>query len=1188
MSNVRRATAAPQRVVGIGASAGGLDALKRLVASLPIDTGLAYVVLQHLPPSQIGQLAMLLASTTTMPVIDVVSGHRIKPNTILVVPPHVAACLLRGALVLRASKPGVRPRLPIDGLLRSLADVLGERAIGVVLSGSAQDGTEGLRAIHDVGGLTFAQDPATAQFDDMPRSAIAAGVVEAVLAPEAIGAELAALGGLVDRAPATPAPAPVASAIDRVLVQLREASGIDFTSYKRSTIERRLARRIAKHHLATLEDYSKYLAEHRDEAAAVYEDLLIHATEFFRDPGVFDAIAERILPAILDGKGEDAPLRVWVPGCSTGEEVYSFAIVALEQLGTSGRQLQLFGSDLSERAIETARRGHYSESIASKVSPERLQRFFRREDGGYRINRDVRERCVFVRHDLVNDPPFSKLDIVSCRNLLIYLGPALQKRAIPILHYALNQPGYLILGPAETIAGFESLFSTIDGEARIYGRKPAPRAALTFPITGRTDPLPRRTATRSVVDVERDVDHLLLARYAPACVVVDDNLDVVQFRGRTGPYLETPAGQPQLGLLRMARDGLAPQLPLAVQKARRSDAPVRMEIIVVREHGHQHRFHLEVVPLRGSLEAKRYVLLVFEDATGKPAGKKLRATTVRRGRESNEVVRARQELEATKEYLHSIVAQHHATSEELGITNEELQSANEELQSSNEELQTAKEELQSTNEELETVNDELQHGNRLLHEANDDLVNVLASVDIAIIIVDTERRVRRFTPRARSVMKLIAGDLGRPIADLQPSVTIPGLDAAIATVVETLAVHEAEVRDHDGTSYRMQIRPYRTADDKISGAVIAFVDITALRAARERAKAIVSTVPTPLVVLDDRLRVISANAAFCSSFRTVESDALGRGLLEIGAWGSRTLRDELAAVATHGTTVHELAVDWHGVDRGDVRALVLTATPIPPAEGGRSILVGIADTTLERRLKLAQVAATQERDAFLDAVSHELRTPLSAILLWAEALRDLEPGDPRRTQAIDTITQSARAEAQLVDDLLELALSRSAKLSIHLTPIDPSTIVQAAVSGERLAASGKQIEITTAIASGSTIEADPRRLRQIVTNLVSNAVKFTPAGGKVWVALDVANGAMKLSVRDTGPGIAPQLLPRVFEPFSQGDQSSTRAHRGLGIGLALVRHFVERQHGTIEVTSPGEGLGTTFTVRLPASSPGAS
>jgi two-component system CheB/CheR fusion protein len=1173
----RRDRKQPQRVVGVGASAGGLDALMRLVARIPIDSGLAFVVLQHLPPSQRGALASRLASATSLPVIDVETGHRVEPDTILVVPPHTAARLYRGALVLRTSGDGERPRMPIDSLFRSLADVLHERAVGVVLSGTANDGTAGLRAIQAAGGLTFAQEPATAQFDEMPRTAIAAGVAEIVASPAEIGDELGAI--------ARPIPTPAGDhtvgttpAIERVLEQLREASGIDFTSYKRSTIERRLARRLAKHHLASLADYSAYLVVHPGEASAVYEDLLIHVTEFFRDAPVLDRVIDLVC-ADARAQPADTPVRVWVPGCSTGEEVYSIAILLRERLGEH-RQIQLFGSDLSEHAIEAARRGYYRDSIATQVGPERLAAYFRRESGGYRIRAEIRERCVFARHDVVTDPPFSKLNLVSCRNVLIYLGASLQQRVIPQFHYALAQPGYLLLGRAETIGNFEMLFSTVDADARIYARKPSGSASLTFPHVGQVIRLPWRRAVdadRSRLDVQRDVDHVLLARYAPPCVVVDDELDVVQFRGRTGPYLEAPPGQPQLNLLRMARDGLASVLPLAINKARRNDAPVRHEHLVVRDHGQAHAFNLEVVPLRNS-DAKRHFLVLFEPAV--PTARRTPAAGKPARADRGELNRVREELAGAREYLRTVTAQHLATSEELGVANEELQSTNEEAQASNEELQTAKEELQSTNEELETVNDELHRGNAQLREANDDLVNVLASVDIAIIIVDATRCVRRFTPKARSVMKLIPGDIGRPIADLQLRVVAPELDAEIAQVIETLAVYDAEVRDAQGMSYRMQIRPYYTADHAISGAVIAFVDITALRAARDHATAIVEAVPAPLVVLDARLRIRSANAAFFATFDVSSHDAIGRALLDLGVWSDPGLRERLEAVLASGAGFDDVDVEHRGT--AGSRMLVLGARAFPPANGEQSILVGIADVTEGRRLEREREAAQRERDTFLDAVSHELRTPLSAIMLWAQALQGIGHDDPRRVFALDTIIDAAQTEARIVDDLLDLAISRSRQLTVKLESADPAAIVLAAVDAARADASAKHLVLETELAPGRMILVDPRRLSQIATKLISNAIKFTPAGGEVSVSLAMRDAMMELQVRDNGAGIAAESLPHVFDPFG-ADRASTRSHAGLGIGLALVRHLVERHDGTIQVLSPGEGLGTTFVVRIPTS-----
>jgi two-component system CheB/CheR fusion protein len=1157
----------PQRVVGIGASAGGLEALKQLVIHLPVDTGLAFVVLQHLPPSQIGQLTRLLASWATLPVSDVRPRHHVEPNTILVVPPHTSAALSRGSIVLRASRAGARPRRPIDGLLSSLASVLGDRAIGVVLSGTANDGTEGLRAIRAAGGLTIAQDPSTAQFDEMPRSAIAAGVADTVASPGHIADAIAGLA----RA-AAPSRARRASPIDSVLVQLREASGIDFTSYKRSTIERRLERRLAKLGLTTLEQYSAYLEAHTDEARKVYEDLLIHVTEFFRDGTLLERLVAHVVPHVSD-RPADAPVRVWVPGCSTGEELYSLAILLIEAFGPE-RPLQLFGSDLSEKAIETARAGRYSGTAVAQLSAARMERFFRREDGGYRIARDVRDRCVFVRHDLVSDPPISKLDLISCRNLMIYLGPELQQRIVPLFHYALNQPGFLLLGRGEALPGFESMFELVDSEARIYARKKAVRASLTFPLAGQLgrQPWRRGDALRSHHDVQADVDRVLLARYAPPSVLVDDNLDVIQFRGSTGEFLEAPSGQPQLNVLKMARDSLVSELPLVLQRARTRDIPVRKDNLSVNARGRTIRFNLEVIPLRAGPDVPRHFLIVFEPIEAKaPRGRASSPKPIARG----ETARLREELAATKEYLHTMVVQHRVTGEELGVVNEELQSTNEELQSTNEELQTAKEELQSTNEELETVNEELQHGNALLREVNDDLINVLASVEIAIIMVDNDRHVRRFTPRARAMVNLIPTDIGRPIADLKPIVAAPWLDDEIARVIETLAVHEAEVDHPDGTSYRMQIRPYRTADHKIAGAVVTFVDITALRAARDFTASIVEAVPTPLAVIDRGLRVRTANRTFRAAFGAPAD----RELRELGDWRSPDLEARLRAAFDSDHGFDDVEVDFHGAH--GVRALRLGARVLPGSVNRGLLLLGIADITEERAVEAAGEAAAREHDAFLDAVSHELRTPLSAILLWAQALRGLAPDDPRRVEALDTIVESAQAEARLIDDLIELAMSRTGELRVSIETVDAGSALESAVASVREQADEKRLALEVELASRPKIRADARRLQQILGALIGNAIKFTPSGGRVHLAMTAADGKMELRIRDTGEGIPREFLPHVFEAFSQTDRSTTRPHRGLGVGLALVRHLVVRQGGTIDVASAGHGEGATFTVRLP-------
>ncbi|MEP6862435.1 MAG: chemotaxis protein CheB [Deltaproteobacteria bacterium] len=1182
MARARRGDSKAQRVVGIGASAGGLEAVRQLLAALPDDTGLALVVLQHLPPSQIGKLAGLLAASTKLRVIDAVDGHRVAPNTVVVVPPRTSASLVRGSLVLRVASGGVRPRQPIDGLFASLASALGARAIGVVLSGTANDGTAGLRAIREAGGMTIVQDPSTAQFDEMPRSALADHVPELVLAPAEIGARLAAT--LTD-APRTEVAVDRSQDTVRMLELLREASGIDFTSYKRSTIERRLSRLLARRKFASLDEYASFLTAHPDEVRTLYEDLLIHVTEFFRDDTVLDVAATRVAELVAN-RPRELPVRVWVPGCSTGEEVYSIAMLLIEQLGEQ-RPIQLFGTDLSENAIEIARRGRYPATISKCVGVKRLARFFQRDEHGYRIRHDIRERCVFVRHDLVTDPPFSKLDLVSCRNVLIYLGPPLQHRVVPTLHYALNQPGLLILGRAETIAGFETLFSTLDADARIFARKPAARALITFPGALQLGRLSTRRIddpARTRMILQRDVDHLLLSRYAPACIVVDDQLDIVQFRGRTGPYIEHPPGQPQVNILRMAREELAVHLRHALQRAQRTGEPVRKVGIRMGDRGRARRIDIEVVPVRTEAEQERHYAIVFEDSSLRVAVPPGPARG--RSKDHGETSRLRQELEATKEYVSSISAQHVAASEELGIVNEELQSTNEELQSTNEELQTAKEELQSANEELETVNDELQRGNVQLRETNDDLINVLDSVDIAIIIVDTQRRIRRFTPSARAVLKLLQTDVGRPIADLQPALPVPELAQAIEAAIEALAIHDSEVRAEGGTCYRMQVRPYRTADRRIDGAVITFVDITELRrsadlarAARDFAGSVVRTVPSPLVVVDDALKVRLANPAFVTAFDGA-GDPTARKLLELGEWRSDGLADRLRGVIASEVAIAGLEIEHRGASP-TFQSYALDASPIVPSDGRRFLLLGLADITARKQLEHARRTAELERDAFFAALSDELRTPLSAILLWVDVLRGLAVDDPRRTSALETIAEAARLEARMVDDLLELALSHAGELKVELVPLAPAVPVLGAVAMLRNQADSRGVELVAHLDEECRIAGDAHRLQQITVQLISNALAFTGEGGMIEVSLAVANRIVELAVSDNGSGIAAEFLPRVFEPFSQQDRSATRSHRGLGIGLALVSQLVTRQLGTITVAS-ALGRGTTFKVRFSA------
>jgi len=752
-------------IVGVGASAGGLEAFTQLLEELPPDTGMAFVLIQHLDPSHPSLLVDALARATQMQVTQARDGERLEPNRIYVIPPGADLALHQGALVLftRRDEPG-RLHLPIDFFLRSLAAERGNRAIGVILSGTASDGTEGLKAIKGEDGITLVQEPTTAKFDGMPRSALDAGVVDFSLPVPALARELVRLSRHPYVAGRVLAPEEDEATRAKIFTLVRSAVGVDFGEYKTPTVDRRVARRMALRRVEGLEAYVTLLQEDPKEARCLYEDILIHVTSFFRDGDVFESLKGQVFPAILKRKAPDEPIRLWVAGCSTGEEVYSLAIALLEFLGDGSRRhpIQIFGSDISEKAIEKARLGVFSESAIKDLGDERRRRYFTKVEAGYRIDKAVRDLCVFVRHDLARDPPFSKLDLVSCRNVLIYFGQALQRRVLPMFHYALVNGGFLLLGHTESISGFTQLFTLIDKAKKVFARSSAVSALRFAPRAERHQvvvaPLPRGAASQARrVDPAKQLDRYLLSRYAPPGVLINERMEILQFRGDTGAYLRAAAGEPQSNVLKMARPGLVVALRAAVAHAKKAMGQVRTRGLVIEQGGFTKTCDLVVEPFT-RIDAKELLFVVlFENAAatrGKLARPKGPAGPKAAG-ERRRFHNLEHELAATKEYMQSLVDEQDRTNDDLNAANEELVSGNEELQSMNEELETAKEELQSTNEELVTVNDELHNRNQEVAEVNSDLINLLSTVDVPILILDANRHIRRFNPKARSILNIL-------------------------------------------------------------------------------------------------------------------------------------------------------------------------------------------------------------------------------------------------------------------------------------------------------------------------------------------------------------------------------------------------------------------------------------------------
>ena len=893
----------PFPIVAIGASAGGIEAFSALLRALPVDTGMAFVLIQHLSPVHESMLAEILARTTKMNVAEVRSDGRIEPDHVYVIPPNKNLVFASGRLELvpRTEKRG--QSRPIDHFMRSLAEGHAYKAIGVVLSGTANDGTLGLEEIKAAGGITFAQD-STAEQSGMPRSAIESGVVDFVLPPEEIAREL----GRIARHPYI-APQPVDPTVTqepgfvRILELLRQSTGVDFANYKRNTLHRRITRRMVLHKLDGLSDYIRFLQAKPDELHALYQDVLINVTSFFRNPEAYEAIKARVFPRLTEDRNRHDPLRVWTLGCSTGEEAYSLAMAYTEYAEGAGRRvpMQIFATDVNGLGIDRARTGIYSKGIVQDVSPERLRRFFVEVDGSYRIAKSIRDMVVFARQNALADPPFSRLDLVACRNMLIYLEPVLQQRLIPLLHYSLRSDGYLWLGGSETIGSYRDLFELEDAKHKIYLRKVSKRMPqLSVPSPGTRPSAGEHPRRASVAlprefgpDAQREADRLLLSRYAPAGVIISEEFEVLQFRGDTGPYLAPAPGRASLTFLKMLREGLMVSVRGALTKARREKVVVREEGLRVRSNGGWREVDVEVVPLRGAPGDSGFLVLFEEPARRAEARTREMAAEMRAASdktpaatdESNriEIARLTQELSATREYLQSVIEQQEAANEELQSANEEVQSANEELQSINEELETSKEEIQSSNEELATVNDELQNRNLELTQTNNDITNLLSSVNMALVMLGADLRIRRFTQPAEKILNLIHADVGRPLTDIKLSIDVADLDVIIADVIDNVTTYEREVQDRNERWYLLRVRPYR-AENRIDGAVIMLVDIDgikrgeqSLRESEQRFELLANSAPV-LIWVNDLEGCRFVNRAFEEFVGRTEAEIRRMGL----------------------------------------------------------------------------------------------------------------------------------------------------------------------------------------------------------------------------------------------------------------------------------------------------------------------
>ncbi len=1166
-------------VVGIGASAGGLEAFNAFLKALPADTGMAFVLIQHMDPKHESVLTALLQRATAMPVREVVDGMAVEANHVYVIPPNALMTISKGVLALAPRNPNSLRNLPIDHFLCSLADDLGSSAIGVILSGTASDGTQGLRAIKAQGGIAFAQDPESAQHKSMPLSAVTAGCVDFVLPPQRIATELAQLNGhpYLRPAPAVEDPLPSEGGeegIRKICTLLRTASGVDFRLYKPATINRRIARRMALRKLELPEQYAQLLIHDRTELNALYDDIFIHVTGFFRDPETMQALQEAVFARILSRK-EPEHIRVWVPGCSTGEEVYTIAMLLVEQIADRRSQftLQIFGTDISDRAIEHARAGIYAESSMVEVSVERQKRFFGRTDGGFQIAKPLRDICIFARHDLARDPPFSNLDLISCRNVLIYMGPVLQKRVAEAFHYALRPEGHLLLGRSESLSSYSHLFSAEDSRHKIFSRRPfsSPlRLSTPMGIRPETEPVTAKGASSTAMhDSRREAEQVILDQYAPPGLVVDPRLQIIHFQGNTRPFLQPATGEPSFHLLRMVRPELVVDLRTAIHQARKNDAEVRRSVRL-KQNGGFESVDIHVRPLKGEGGKAPDFLVIFQTMPApEPANaaeQPLRTGSRARAHASEEIALRDRELASMREQLRAMIHDHEAANEEMRAMNEEVLSSNEELQSTNEELETAKEELESSNEELTTLNDELQQRNAELTHLTDDLSNLLTGVNIPILFLDISLRIRRFTPLAGKVLNLIATDVGRPLTDIAATLEVADWSEMASRAIQRSEVVEREVRDREGHWYALRMRPYKTSEERIDGVLVALLDIDAVkrsldeaREARDFAEAIVETVREPLLVLDAGLRVVRATGSFYETFEASRDDTEGQVFFELGGgqWNIAQLRTLLEEILPRDSRFEGFEME-HDFPAIGYRRMILNARQIRRAAGGSPmILLAIEDITDRARSDIARLAAA--RDEERRRIARELHDDLVQRL--AGVAMELGGHAPKPARAPLHEKETREIQRRVVE---AAEVARRIAYQLH-----PSEVEDLGLEGA-LRAYCESFSQEHDINVGFTSRDLPEELKaeiasclyRVAQESLNNVMKHAKAQSAT-VVLEGTATLIRLLVEDQGVGFA----------------ASSR-HDGDGLGIVSMKERVRLAGGKFSITS-APGTGTRVLVEVP-------
>ncbi len=1203
----KRGTLIPRAIVGIGASAGGLEAVTELLENLSEKTGMAFVYVQHLDPTHKSLLTPILSRVSRIPVEEAKQGVHVLADHLYIIPPNKNMLIKGGSLQLATRIGGEGRLVSIDNFFRSLAADQKNRSIGVILSGNASDGILGLEAIKGEGGITFAQEEKSAKHPSMPHSAIASGAADHVLAPADIAGELVKISHhphITNVKELTPESVAFfgkerEESLQKIFAMLQAKSGVNFFQYKSPTLKRRISRRMVLHKIETLEEYVVYLKNTPAEVGMLFQDMLINVTEFFRDREVFENLKRHVFPALLKEHSKDEPLRLWSAGCSTGEEAYSLAMCLIEYLDSvkRGIPIQIFGSDLNEACIAKARTGIYPLSIAKNVSSERLRRFFTKVNGNYQISKAVRDMCVFAKQDLLNDPPFSQLDLIACRNVLIYFEPVGQKRVLPIFHYALKSTGYLVLGKSEGIGEFTDLYLPKYKTHKIYAKKASTlgRHLKTFlamdsgvvphhphtEIQARTGRAKGYTQSTSVPlllegELSKDVDRILLSQglVAPS-VVIDEDMQIVQFRGHLAPYLNFPTGKATWNLLKMAHEGILMELRGAITDAKKKQRTVLQKGIV----------NIEVIPLKRHTKGEQNFLIVLrpgEQAALSEAGTPNGAWQGDGKHATRQIEKLEREILILKEHLRTALEEEEGAREEFQSVNEEIVSSNEELQSTNEELETAKEELQSTNEELVTVNEELQTRNTELSQTNNDLSNILNSSNVPIIIVDRELRIRRLTSAAEKSLHIIPSDIGRSITDIKLPIRFPDLRKLLLDVIENVQPQHQEIEDEERRFHTLWVRPYKTWDNKIDGAVMTLIDIDDVKKGKREleqslsyAQGILGTMREPLLVLDKHLRIKSANAAFYRMFGTVAKDTEGIFLYELKnhRWDTAQLREVLEKILPKKASFQDLEITFKFPDSAS-KVMLFNGQRLLQSEGSEElILLAMQDITEQRGLQ-------QRNDSFMSMASHELKTPVTTIKALVQILqkRFEESEDKMLVEYLIRMDQQIEQLTRLVTDLLDVSKIKAEKFVLEEKIFDFDLLATEIVKSCQLLSPRHVIVI-----KGKTqakIKGDRSSISRVFINLLVNAIKYSPNENKIIVTLSCTETEVCVGVQDFGIGIEQALQGKIFERFFQIGNDNGQNFSGLGIGLYISEAIVAQHRGRIWVESK-EGNGATFFFTLP-------